>query len=231
MEHLPLLLKTTVHVFARKIHRTRSHLLLAALERLRYVEVEGEKQQKKALRRYIALMPCTFLYRNTVYDVFPIRRGCESDVTYNTVTDSGVCRSAGDGITNNSSISISSISISGSDDKNSSSNSSAISAGVTSLLPQRPVSDLQAVVAAMDWLVPLGMAHLERMWDDEHTPTEVLERVETYIASLATANSHVATNQSLKMTPAQVLHVLDVARIAREEIEKVRALSRPLADG
>ena len=105
---------------------------------------------------------------------------------------------------------------------NSSASDVATSSGVASLAPQRPAIDLPGVVDSLDWLVPLGMAHLETLWDDEHTPPKVLERVEAYVASLAAPpDSHAtAMNQSLKMSPAQILHLLDVAREAREEIEK-----------
>jgi hypothetical protein len=81
-----------------------------------------------------------------------------------------------------------------------------------------PVMQQRTVVDSLDWLVPLGMAHLQTLWDDEHTDPKILQSIEESIAAVSIV-SESATN-SFNPTPSQLLTVLDSVRMAREHIAK-----------
>jgi len=91
--------------------------------------------------------------------------------------------------------------------------------GLTSLQPQLPflvrlaAGDVDPIEGSLDWLLPLGMKHLQTVWDDELTHAHILERVESYITSI-TASSTGANDgtSTFNPTPLQLLLVLDVVR-------------------
>ena len=97
------------------------------------------------------------------------------------------------------------------DDNSNSSN------GVMSLQPQLPflvrlaAGDVDLIEDSLDWLLPLGMKHLQSIWDDERTHTHILESVETYITSVTTSSTTDSTS-TFNPTPLQLLLVLDVVR-------------------
>ena len=92
------------------------------------------------------------------------------------------------------------------------------SKGVTSLQPQLPflvrlaAGDVTLTKGSLDWLVPLGMKHLQDVWDDERTHAHILESVETYITSITTSTGANDGTSTFNPTPLQLLLVLDVVR-------------------
>ena len=62
------------------------------------------------------------------------------------------------------------------------------------------------------------MAHLQTLWDDDHTDPYILQSIEDSIAAVSTLND--ADTNSFNPTPSQLLTVLNSVREARENIEK-----------
>ena len=80
-------------------------------------------------------------------------------------------------------------------------------ARVVTTQPQRPILQRKDVVSSLTWLVPLGMQHLEALWDDETTNERILNAVSDFI-SLVSQNDPGVED----LTPMQMLLALDIAR-------------------
>ena len=204
MEHLPLLLNTSVHLFARKVHRVKSQLLLDALDRLRYGNLSHFLPRIIIALVLIPNLPSLLVCSIGVFNDFPSRTGVQLPISDDTCKDANHRRQdvprenmkTNDGSSNSSS-----------------------SNGVTSLQPQLPflarlaAGDVDLVEDSLDWLLPLGMKHLQTVWDDERTHTHILESIETYITSVTTMSAGASdSTSSFNPTPLQLLLVLDVAR-------------------
>jgi hypothetical protein len=172
IEHLPMLLNTTNYLFARKVDKEISAVLLLVLDKIR-------------------------LEYN---DHFPSSCDTESDFCRERKTDF----------------------------ESDSSNVRPLSP-LQPLLTQRELIDRE-----FRWLIPLGVAHLQHLMEDENTDSRIVDAVLDYAISIPQAAPLSEVDQAVNFdiyrdrsngfnhfysSPYELLMTLDAARKARDQIE------------